>query len=94
MGTWIEMADSIKEAKKSLDVVPYVGTWIEIVSFISLNTPPSVVPYVGTWIEILMIFNSSWASVVVPYVGTWIEMALASISASSAIMSFPTWERG
>ena len=33
-------------------VVPYVGTWIEILILIFGYGFDSVVPYVGTWIEI------------------------------------------
>ena len=35
------------------DVVPYVGTWIEIAGTATGTTKATVVvPYVGTWIEI------------------------------------------
>ena len=34
------------------EVVPYVGTWIEIVTLVSSLYLIEVVPYVGTWIEI------------------------------------------
>ena len=34
-------------------VVPYVGTWIEICSYLLALVGFCVVPYVGTWIEIL-----------------------------------------
>ena len=33
-------------------VVPYVGTWIEIGNHSTDNQMLHVVPYVGTWIEI------------------------------------------
>ena len=33
-------------------VVPYVGTWIEMLYTSLLTTRQYVVPYVGTWIEI------------------------------------------
>ena len=36
----------------SKTVVPYVGTWIEIVFLLSKKGQAWVVPYVGTWIEI------------------------------------------
>ena len=35
-------------------VVPYVGTWIEIMSWQKYMSCTGVVPYVGTWIEILV----------------------------------------
>ena len=35
-----------------IEVVPYVGTWIEIRNVIELHKDRTVVPYVGTWIEI------------------------------------------
>ena len=40
----------IKEKWKT--VVPYVGTWIEILSVCLRSSSSRVVPYVGTWIEI------------------------------------------
>ena len=38
---------------KKKEVVPYVGTWIEILNSMRRATREGVVPYVGTWIEIL-----------------------------------------
>ena len=34
------------------EVVPYVGTWIEIIKSFTEHGLIIVVPYVGTWIEI------------------------------------------
>ena len=36
------------------EVVPRVGTWIEIVLLLSQYSVPEVVPRVGTWIEMGM----------------------------------------
>ena len=39
-------------AGSEIEVVPYVGTWIEII-WLDIDVSGSdVVPYVGTWIEI------------------------------------------
>ena len=38
--------------RDSSKVVPYVGTWIEIVYTGKSEVDIIVVPYVGTWIEI------------------------------------------
>ena len=77
-----------------LDVVPYVGTWIEIDEVgDSCDDDSLVVPYVGTWIEIFLEVKEGACDEVVPYVGTWIEMAPKYVS-SFGSMSFPTWERG
>ena len=35
----------------NIDVVPYIGTWIETPRFIRLPSTIDVVPYIGTWIE-------------------------------------------
>ena len=52
MGTWIEMGID-PMWRGSVVVVPYVGTWIEILSTCHHSVSVlSVVPYVGTWIEI------------------------------------------
>ena len=37
------------------DVVPYVGTWIEMLAHCELFHRARVVPYVGTWIEIALV---------------------------------------
>ena len=39
--------------EKSPVVVPYVGTWIEILNPNEYGYLNTVVPYVGTWIEIV-----------------------------------------
>ena len=39
-------------AQSRPDVVPYVGTWIEIIKILRRSRWIFVVPYVGTWIEI------------------------------------------
>ena len=56
------------------NVVPYVGTWIEILPGQSGHNAFSVVPYVGTWIEIFRTYWWNNGAGVVPYVGTWIEI--------------------
>ncbi len=57
------------------NVVPLVGTWIEIPDNCIFDIEFEVVPLVGTWIEINDIANSSMSIGVVPLVGTWIEIA-------------------
>ena len=42
-------------AQSRPDVVPYVGTWIEIGRHSSMFQAYKVVPYVGTWIEMLSV---------------------------------------
>mgnify|MGYP005801655879 CR=1 FL=1 len=49
---------------RDVDVVPYVGTWIEILRSASTFQKYVVVPYVGTWIEMT----------------SWREMAQISMS--------------
>ena len=56
-------------------VVPYVGTWIEMIGSDDGSLQLTVVPYVGTWIEICLALIFSYSLKVVPYVGTWIEIA-------------------
>ena len=59
---------------KTLLVVPYVGTWIEIFAGVREAGGEEVVPYVGTWIEMAIVLILAHLLSVVPYVGTWIEM--------------------
>ena len=40
------------DLRKTARVVPYVGTWIEILNVSKAVNIEDVVPYVGTWIEI------------------------------------------
>ena len=80
--------------KNTGQVVPYVGTWIEMVKLPSELPVTLVVPYVGTWIEIDGVRQLSPAGVVVPYVGTWIEIYKQYNMVPEFVRSFPTWERG
>ena len=59
--------------KKALDVVPYIGTWIETVLHAYTKQRYVVVPYIGTWIETPSFFALLVKTNVVPYIGTWIE---------------------
>ena len=74
MGTWIEIKKAGLNPILSVNVVPYVGTWIEICFENGQFLPDEVVPYVGTWIEISLLEKEEEAKEVVPYVGTWIEI--------------------
>ena len=59
-----------------LEVVPLVGTWIEIKNAIRwMQGKLNVVPLVGTWIEIPVLLSSFSVLFVVPLVGTWIEIS-------------------
>ena len=58
------------------EVVPRVGTWIEIIVVPRINCPGNVVPRVGTWIEIVLLLSQYSVPEVVPRVGTWIEMGM------------------
>ena len=57
----------------NIDVVPYIGTWIETIGKTVTLHGASVVPYIGTWIETTLFRKSRKATSVVPYIGTWIE---------------------
>ena len=39
------------EFNDGLEVVPYIGTWIETLTPLDLLYANWVVPYIGTWIE-------------------------------------------
>ena len=52
MGTWIEIQRITRHDCCFLQVVPYVGTWIEMNMSQEAFGERLVVPYVGTWIEI------------------------------------------
>ena len=76
-------------------VVPYVGTWIEIKR--SLYVPISslrVVPYVGTWIEILTYIGINSANTGRSLRGNVDRNANVRLLLTRAYPSFPTWERG
>ena len=74
-------------------VVPFVGTWIEIISRNCIADSRKVVPFVGTWIEILVRSSLHLQQIVVPFVGTWIEITHV-INVLKDLLSFPSWERG
>ena len=66
-----------------LNVVPLVGTWIEICKKWGESKKEGVVPLVGTWIEIRNSEKQHWKGRVVPLVGTWIEISLLDIAAKT-----------
>ena len=35
----------------AVQVVPYIGTWIETIGEFKMMSTENVVPYIGTWIE-------------------------------------------
>ena len=76
-----------------MQVVPLVGTWIEI--FLKRNQAPTmeVVPLVGTWIEIDHHPNLPKMPYVVPLVGTWIEI-ICGLTEIVRDTSCPSWARG
>ena len=57
----------------SVEVVPYIGTWIETGAFSQSPILGIVVPYIGTWIETDIERLARQGIPVVPYIGTWIE---------------------
>ena len=58
----------------TLNVVPLVGTWIEIMVVATGHGKEMVVPLVGTWIEMNLGRYDKMFCMVVPLVGTWIEI--------------------
>ncbi len=44
--------ECLQEGDPIEEVVPFVGTWIEIPSRLAMRSGGFVVPFVGTWIEI------------------------------------------
>ena len=56
-----------------IEVVPYIGTWIETHGEPFVAEFEAVVPYIGTWIETREMFGIICKCNVVPYIGTWIE---------------------
>ena len=55
-------------------VVPFAGTWIEIILRFSQLEYHHVVPFAGTWIEIKNTASCTRCCYVVPFAGTWIEI--------------------
>ena len=60
-----------------IQVVPYIGTWIETSYGKKISRCPEVVPYIGTWIETYGKIVELSEIGVVPYIGTWIETRIA-----------------
>ena len=55
------------------DVTPFVGVWIETLSFVEPRILTHVTPFVGVWIETESGCLSSVRDLVTPFVGVWIE---------------------
>ena len=64
--------------QSNYEVVPFVGTWIEIKKTWVDGEVITVVPFVGTWIEIPSRLAMRSGGFVVPFVGTWIEISRIS----------------
>ena len=74
-------------------VTPYVGVWIETLSYQSFKIRPQVTPYVGVWIETQVLAMTMLLRLVTPYVGVWIETD--QMAAQFGIKaSHPTWVCG
>ena len=54
-------------------VAPYVGAWIETLSYSFHTVRLTVAPYVGAWIETVCRQRHDRRRPVAPYVGAWIE---------------------
>ena len=63
----------MRQNKAQVEVVPYIGTWIETRQRYSGHPSRYVVPYIGTWIETCRYCSCQYCRRVVPYIGTWIE---------------------
>ena len=76
------------------NVVPLVGTWIEIV--IKYRISVSAAPSCPSWARGLKSREAAGQllSVVVPLVGTWIEIMTTPLSPERACGSCPSWARG
>ena len=75
------------------NVVPFAGTWIEMIRIGCKRRNNEVVPFAGTWIEILG-YGSVLATLgVVPFAGTWIEI-YRGCNTRHFSSSFPSRERG
>ena len=71
------------------EVVPLVGTWIEIYLMSYFLPDAPVVPLVGTWIEISKPLSKAKIQIVVPLVGTWIEILISRLKDLSEKGRFP-----
>ena len=70
--------ECLQEGDPIEEVVPFVGTWIEIKKTWVDGEVITVVPFVGTWIEIPSRLAMRSGGFVVPFVGTWIEISRIS----------------
>ena len=57
-----------------LNVAPYMGAWIEIISIPYFFFSDFVAPYMGAWIEIQKHGTGNRQYTVAPYMGAWIEI--------------------
>ena len=54
-------------------VTPFVGVWIETISFNVVVSGQDVTPFVGVWIETQERKEDASSGYVTPFVGVWIE---------------------
>ena len=74
-------------------VAPFVGAWIEILTFFSILSRKAVAPFVGAWIEIFAYTPAFLPALVAPFVGAWIEIRHMRLLPQGST-SLPSWERG
>ena len=76
-----------------LAVTPFVGVWIETISFASIVISLAVTPFVGVWIETIKKSMTDEAIDVTPFVGVWIE-TIIKIKTVKKEVSHPSWVCG
>ena len=70
-----------------------MGAWIETSVPWAQAMGVDVAPFMGAWIETNRRGRRRSSMPVAPFMGAWIETRLF-LSASSLILSLPSWERG
>ena len=80
-----DIEQKIRKLLVNIAVAPFVGVWIEIMSFRLRISDWQVAPFVGVWIEIRTQIKLSTYLSVAPFVGVWIEISGITASSSSGI---------
>ena len=75
---------SSKSSVKGIQVAPYAGAWIEIISTPKCSSVYRVAPYAGAWIEMPQRCTIVRICGVAPYAGAWIEILCGAVGISWA----------
>ena len=69
---------------QEVNVAPFTGAWIEIMTGSRNGNDGTVAPFTGAWIEISSFISLPRYFIVAPFTGAWIEITITAMPISSS----------